>query len=78
MPPNHFCLVPIVLVMSKSFCLCPKHFGQGQIRLFLANFYNFDLTKMIWTQPKQITLLTAEIIKWQKCAGMGLNGFHTR
>ena len=25
-----------------------------------------------------ITLLTAEIIKWQKCAGMGLNGFHTR
>ena len=25
-----------------------------------------------------ITLLTIEIIKWQKCAGMGLNGFHPR
>ena len=25
-----------------------------------------------------LTLLTAEIIKWQKCAGMGLNGFYTR
>ena len=24
------------------------------------------------------TLLTAEIIKWQKCARMGLNGFHIR
>ena len=23
-----------------------------------------------------VTLLTAEIIKWQKCARMGLNGFH--
>ena len=25
-----------------------------------------------------ITLLTAEIIKWQKCARMGLNGFHIK
>ena len=24
------------------------------------------------------TLLTAEIIKWQKCARMGLNGFHIK
>ena len=24
------------------------------------------------------TLLTAEIIKWQKCAHMGLNGFHKK
>ena len=52
--PNHFGRVPIVLVGSKSFWSGPKHFGQGQIRLFWANFYNLDLTKMIWTQPKQI------------------------
>ena len=26
----------------------------------------------------QKTLLTAEIIKWQKCARMGLNGFHIK
>ena len=26
----------------------------------------------------RITLLTAEIIKWQKCARMGLNGFHIK
>ena len=25
-----------------------------------------------------VTLLTAEIIKWQKCARMGLNGFHMK
>ena len=25
-----------------------------------------------------ITLPTAEFIKWQKCARMGLNGFHIR
>ena len=24
------------------------------------------------------TLLTADIIKWQKCARMGLNGFHIK
>ena len=27
---------------------------------------------------KEATLLTAEIIKWQKCARMGLNGFHIK
>ena len=52
--PNHFGRVPIVLVRSKSFWSVPKHFGQGQIRLFWANFYNLDLIKMIWTRPKQI------------------------
>ena len=50
--PNHFGRVPIVLVRSKSFWLGPKHFGQGQIRLFWANFYNLDLTKTNWTRPK--------------------------
>ena len=27
-------------------------------------------------KSSHLTLLTAEIIKWQKCAHMGLNGFH--
>ena len=27
---------------------------------------------------KVFTLLTAEVIKWQKCAHMGLNGFHIK
>ena len=41
-----------------------------------------SVMKMIMENPFVVrsfyTLLTAEIIKWQKCAGMGLNGFHTR
>ena len=52
--PNHFGQVPIILVGSKLFWSGPKHFGQGQIRLFWDNFCNIDLTKMIWTQSKQI------------------------
>ena len=52
--PNHFGQVPIILVGSKLFWSGPKHFGQGQIRLFWANFYSLDLSKMIWTGLKQI------------------------
>ena len=29
-------------------------------------------------EPSLATLLTADIIKWQKCARMGLNGFHIK
>ena len=29
-------------------------FGRVQIRLFWTNYYNLDLSKMIWTRPKQI------------------------
>ena len=32
----------------------PNHFGQVQIRFLLTIFYNLDLSKMIWTRPKQI------------------------
>ena len=34
----------------------------------------------LFIQPQrwQDTLLTAEVIKWQKCARMGLNGFHIK
>ena len=38
--------------MSKSFWLGQNHFGQVYIRLLWTNFY--DLSKMIWTRPKQI------------------------
>ena len=41
----------ILLVRFKSFWL---DLNQVQIRLFWTNFYNLDLSKMIWTQPKQI------------------------
>ena len=51
---NCFVQLQIVLVGSKPFWSGHNHFGQVQIRLLWTNFYNFDLTKMIWTQPKQI------------------------
>ena len=41
--------VQIVLVGSKSFWSGPNNFGHVQIRLFWTNFYNLDLSKMIWT-----------------------------
>ena len=39
---------------TKSFWLSTNHFGQVQIGFFWTNFYNWDLSKMIWTRPKQI------------------------
>ena len=32
----------------------PNHFVQVQIWLFWTNFFNLDLSKMIWTRTKQI------------------------
>ena len=61
--PNCFGRVQVVLVGYKLFwsgpnCFGqvsgPSHFGQVQIKLFWTNFYNLDLSKMIWTQPKRI------------------------
>ena len=54
--------IQIILVEYQSFWSGPNHFVQvqsilvwvGQIKLFWANFYNLDLSKMIWTQPKEI------------------------
>ena len=51
---NCFGPVPLVLVGYKSFWLGTNHFSQVQIRLFWTNFYNLDLSKMIWIQPKGI------------------------
>ena len=61
--PNCFGRVQVVLVGYKLFwsgpnCFGqvsgPSHFGQVQIKLFWTSFYNLDLSKMIWTQPKRI------------------------
>ena len=37
-----------------------------------------NLPRVIMTSHWSTTLLTAEIIKWQKCAHIGLNGFHIK
>ena len=42
-----------------------------------AEFSYFSLVIQFQTLIHS-TLLTAEIIKWQKCAHMGLNGFHIK
>ena len=54
---DFFGRVQIVLVGYKSFWSGPNHFCQVQIRLFWTDFYNLDLSKMIWTQRKQIGLV---------------------
>ena len=54
---NCFGRLQIVLVGSKPFWSGPNHFDQVQIRLLWTIFYDFDLTKMIWTCPKQIGLV---------------------
>ena len=52
--PKWFWTVQIVLKEYKLFWSGPNHFGQFQIKIFWTNFYNLDLSKMIWTLPKQI------------------------
>ena len=49
MGPKWFWTVQIVFFGSKSFWSDPNHFGQVLIRFFWTNFYNLDLSKMIWT-----------------------------
>ena len=49
-----FWTIQIVLVGKKMFWLGPNNLEQVQIRLFGTNFYYLDLSKMIWTWPKQI------------------------
>ena len=52
--PKLFWPVQIILDGYKLFWLGLNHFGQVQIRFLLTNFYDLDLSKMIWTQSKQI------------------------
>jgi hypothetical protein len=51
--PNHFGRVPIVLDRSNSFWSGLYHFGQVQIIKISPEKSDFNLTKMIWTRPKQ-------------------------
>ena len=52
--PNHFGQVPIVLDGSNSLWLDPNHFGtKVQIIKISPEKSNLNLTKMIWTRPKQ-------------------------
>ena len=69
--PKWFWTVWIILVGSKLFWLVPDNFGSVQIiqiSFLLANFYDLDLSKMIWTQPKQLGLLKM-IGTWPKWFG---------
>ena len=52
--PNYFGWLPIILDGSNSFWTGPNHFGQFQITKTSPEKSNWNLTKMIWTCPKQI------------------------
>ena len=54
MGPKLFWTDQIVLDNYNLFLSGLNHFGQVQIRLFWTNFYNLDLSKMIWIRPKRI------------------------
>ena len=53
---NHFGRVPIILGRSNLFWLGPNHFGQAEIIKISPEKSNMNLTKMIWTRPKQFAL----------------------
>jgi hypothetical protein len=52
--PKLFWTVQIVLDWYKLLWLGPNYFGQVQIKLLCTDFYNLDLSKMIWARQKQI------------------------
>ena len=52
--PNWFWTVQIDIGQSEMLLLGPNCFGQVQIILFWSNFYNLDLSKIIWIRPQQI------------------------
>ena len=51
--PNDFGRVPIIFDGSNSFGSGPNHFGQVQIIKISSEKSDLNLTKMIWTWPKQ-------------------------
>ena len=62
--PNCFGRVQTVLVWWKLFLSDPNHIDKVQIRLLWNNYYNLDLSKMIWTRPKQIEPMIGTRPKW--------------
>ena len=51
--PNNFDRLLIVLDWPNLFLSGPNHFGQVQIINVSPEKSNLNLTKIIWTQPKQ-------------------------
>ena len=51
---DDFGRLPIILDGSNSFWTGPNHFGQFQIIKISPEKSNWNLTKIIWTCPKQI------------------------
>ena len=49
-------------VKYKQFWSGTNNFGHVQIRLLWTNFYNLDLSKMIWTQPKCIEPVQKQLV----------------
>ena len=86
-------LIQFILLSSNFIQFYPilSYFNQI-INLMQFKAILSDLNFQKWAKDKTLqmtrtlskrclslnTLLTAEIIKWQKCAHMGLNGFHIK
>ena len=51
--PNNFGQVPIILDRFNLFWSGPNHFGQVRIIKIGPEKSNLNLTKRIWTRPKQ-------------------------
>ena len=62
--PNDFDRVPIILDGPNSFWSGPNHFGQVQIIKISPEKSNLNLTKMIWTRPKQFESLQGQGIRY--------------
>ena len=74
--PKIFGREPIVLDRYNSFWLGPNHFGQVQITKISPEKSNFNLTKRIWTRPKQFGR-SKIILDLQKDRTLGVRPAHT-
>ena len=55
--PDNFGRVTIILDGTNLFWSGTNHFGQVQTKKFSSEKSNLNLTKMIWTRPKQFVLV---------------------
>ena len=56
MGPKLFWTVQIILVGYQTFWMGPIHFNQVQIKQISPEKSDLNLTKIVWTRPKQIVL----------------------
>ena len=68
--PNHFCKVPIIFYGYNW--LGRNRFGQVQIIKSSPEKSNLNLTKMIWTRPKQFGPIEGQGIRNNKVTFVGL------